>query len=140
MLIIVDYEHKVIWPYDLKTTSYNEWEFPKAIVKYRYHDQARLYWRNLRQNLDKDEYFKDFKLMDFKFVCINRVNCKPLVWTFDKTQEVGTIRVTIKSGYTYVWRDPYEIGKELNYYLTNNPELPMTVSEDNSIIDYLEKN
>jgi len=139
-LIIVDYERKIIWPYDLKTTSFNEWEFPRAIVKYKYHDQARLYWRNLRQNLDKDEYFKDFKLMDFRFICINRKNCLPLVWVFEKTQAVGTIKVTTKSGYTYVWRDPYEIGYELDYYLKNKPELPVNISNTNKIIDYLEEN
>lgn len=139
-LVICDYQNKLIWPYDLKTTSYNEWEFPKAIVKYKYHDQARLYWRNLRQNLDKDDYFKDFKLMDFRFVCINRKNCKPLVWVFEKTQTVGTITLKTKTGYVHTWRDPYEIGKELSEYLKDNPDFPMEITDDNSIIDYLENN
>ena len=139
-LVIVDYANKIIWPYDLKTTSFNEWEFPKAIVKYKYHDQARLYWRNLRQNLDADEYFKDFKLMDFRFICINRTNCKPLVWKFEKTQTVGTITFKTKSGYTYNWRDPYEIGKELDYYLNNQCEFPAEITNDNDIIKYLEEN
>lgn len=139
-LIYVDYANKVIWPYDLKTTSYNEWEFPKAIVKYKYHDQARLYWRNLRQNLDKNEYFKDFKLMNFRFVCINRKNCKPAIWEFEKTQALGTISFTTKSGYTYNWRDPYVIGNELNKYLNSNYEYPQNFLTVNSIVDYLENN
>jgi len=139
-LVICDYKNKRIYPYDLKTTSFNEWEFPKAIVKYKYHDQARLYWRNLRQNLDKDEYFKDFKLEDFRFVCINRKNCKPLVWKFEQTQTVGTITFKTKSGYTYNWRDPYEIGKELAYYLRHECAVPVEIDYDNDIIKYLENN
>lgn len=139
-LIICDYQNKVIYPYDLKTTSFNEWEFPKAIVKYKYHDQARLYWRNLRQNLDKDEYFKDFKLADFRFICINRKNCKPLVWRFEHTQTVGEIRIQTKSGYTHIWRDPYVIGKELNYYLKNDCEYPTEINDENGIVNYIENN
>ena len=139
-VIIVDYEKKIIWPIDLKTTSFNEWEFPKAIVKYKYHDQARLYWRNLRQNLDKDDYFKDFKLMNFRFVCINRHNCTPLLWEFEKSQASGTIRFSTKTGYIYNWRDPYEIGKELDYYLKNSCEFPTEITAVNNIVEYLENN
>ena len=139
-LVIVDYVNKIIYPYDLKTTSFNEWEFPKAIVKYKYHDQARLYWRNLRQNLDKDEYFKDFKLTDFRFICINRKNCKPVVWRFEKTQAVGDITIRTKSGYTYTWRDPYVIGAELNYYLKNECDYPAEINDENDIVNYIENN
>ena len=139
-LILVDYQSKIIYPYDLKTTSFNEWEFPKAIVKYKYHDQARLYWRNLRQNLDKDEYFKDFKLADFRFVCINRKNCKPVVWRFEKTQAVGDITIRTKSGYTHVWRDPYVIGAELDYYLKNECDYPAEINDENDIVQYIENN
>ena len=139
-LIIVDYENKMIYPYDLKTTSFNEWEFPKAIVKYKYHDQARLYWRNLVQNISKDEYFKDFKVDDFRFVCINRKNCKPLIWKFEKTRAVGEISVKTKSGYTHVWRDPYVIGAELHNYLESEYEYPIGTKDENNIVDYIENN
>ena len=33
--------------------------------------QARIYWRLIRQLMDKDEYFKDFTLKDFRFIVVN---------------------------------------------------------------------
>lgn len=136
-LLIVDYERKIIYPYDLKTSSHDEWEFPKSFTKYMYHNQARLYWRNIRQNLDKDDFFKDFLLDDYRFIVVNRKNRKPLVWRFRSTKTYGDLKIQTQTGYTYVWRDPYKIGEELRYYLNNTCELPIGITEDNDIVEYL---
>ena len=139
-LILVDYQEKVIYPYDLKTSSHDEWKFGESFTKWRYDLQARLYWRNIRQTLDNDDFFKDFRLENYSFIVVNRRNCKPLVWSFDKTKDLGTINITKKSGYTYVWRDPYTIGKELDYYLKNNCEFPVGIHDVNDLVTFIENN
>lgn len=135
--LLVDYDKKEIIPIDLKTSSHNEWDFPKSFVKYRYDIQAKLYWRIIKQNLLADEYFKDFKLLDWHFIVVNRNTCKPFVWKYNKTQSLGEVTFTTDSGYTFRWRDPYVIGKELNDYLTEKPEYPVYTKPVNDIIDYL---
>jgi hypothetical protein len=140
-LIVVDYNNKTIQPIDLKTSSHFEWEFHKSFTEWRYDIQARLYWRNIKQNIEKDEYFKDFKLLPYKFIVVNRVTLQPQVWDFTLTQAEGLLRLeTIRNG-VYLFRDPYTIGEELSYYL-NNPEckVPREMQKSNNIVDFLTKN
>lgn len=137
-LIMVDHDRKVVLPVDLKTSSHKEWEFFKSFKDWRYDIQARLYWRNIRQNMDKDDYYKDFKLLDYKFIVVNRRTLQPCVWEFKQTQEVGELKIANKWGTTYHFRDPYEIGAELRYYL-DHPELklPVEIKEVNDITQFL---
>lgn len=140
-LIVVDYNAKTIQPIDLKTSSHFEWEFHKSFVDWRYDIQARLYWRNIKQNIEKDEYFKDFKLLPYKFIVVNRVTLQPQVWDFPLTQAEGLLRLeTVRNG-VYLLRDPYTIGEELSYYLAN-PEckVPREMQKSNNIVDFLTKN
>ena len=125
-LIIVDYEDKVIYPYDLKTCSCPEWDFMSNFVKFHYFIQARLYWRLLKANLMADEYFKDFKLENFKFIVINKKTLTPLVWEFPLTQTRGTLI----DKYGNEHRDPFEIGKELQGYLNLRPRVPNGIDID----------
>ena len=135
--LVVIHSIKVIIPIDLKTSSSNEWEFYKSFVKWRYDLQARNYWRLIRQTLDKDEYYKDFVLEDYRFIVINRNNLKPLVWEFNQTTEIGTIDLTTKSGYNIHLRDPYEIGYELWTYLHKEHKYPIGTSSLNNIVDHI---
>ena len=139
-LIVVDHKNKTIQPVDLKTSSHFEYEFHKSFVDWNYHEQARLYYRIIKQNCEKDEYFKNFEILDYKFIVVNKKTLQPCVWTFKKTKEVGLI--TIKNKYTnksYNFRDPYDLGKELTYYLNNQDvKLPYDIKLDNDIIEYLE--
>lgn len=82
--------------------------------------QARLYWRIIRDNMDRDPYFKDFKLTDYKFIVINRKSLNPLVWTWRDTQTTGDI--TTVNG--VVLRDPFIIGSQLRRYLDETPKVP----------------
>lgn len=127
-LIIVDYEDKIIYPYDLKTMGTGEWNFEDNFMKYHYYIQARLYWRVLRDNLDRDPYFKDFKLENFKFIVINRVSLTPLIWEFPLTKEYGTL-ISDKGEEI---KDPFDIGKELRSYLDNRPRVPKGINEDST--------
>ena len=89
--------------------------------------QARLYWRIIRHNLDKDEYFKDFKLANYKFIVVNRRTLTPLVWEFKDTTTLGTLYFGKNN--QIEMRDPEEIGKELSYYLSLRPKVPINIYE-----------
>lgn len=118
--VVVDYENKVIYPIDLKTSSAPEWEFEKSFVKWHYLIQAIIYHKLLRTNLDKDPYFKDFKLDDYRFIVVNAKTLTPLVWKFPLTQERGPF---IDSDGNE-WPDPFMLGAELQEYLNLRPQVP----------------
>lgn len=123
-LAIVDHENKRIIPCDLKTSSHREYEFPESFIQWQYQIQARLYYRLLRQAMDNDDYFKDFKLCKYRFIVVNNVdNPNPLVWVFEQTEDSGDIIIGDK-----VFRDPEVIGEELSYYLKESPQVPIGVS------------
>ena len=131
MLICVDHKNKIVYPCDLKTSSHREYDFPLSFQQWHYQCQARLYWRLIKQTMDKDDYFKDFKLADYRFIVVNNVdNPVPLVWVFGLTQALGSITIGNRE-----FRDPQTIGEELSYYLENRPQVPLgiTVDKPNSI-------
>lgn len=119
-LIVVDYERKIIYPIDLKTSSHTEWDFEESFCQWNYMIQARLYWRIIRANLLKDDYFKDFSFENYRFIVVNKNTLTPLVWEFPLTKSVGTL--VDDNGKEY--RDPFEIGKELQGYLDCKPQVP----------------
>jgi hypothetical protein len=138
-LIIVNHKEKWVKPVDLKTSSHTEWDFYKSFIEWNYQIQARLYWAIIRQNMDKDEYFKDFKLLDYDFIVVNKRTLTPLVWNCPFTQAQGTLRFGNNS--QIEMRSPFEIGKELNSYLTSRPKVPMGINETgtNNLKDWLNK-
>lgn len=119
-LLIVFHDKKLVVPIDLKTSSKPEWDFYKSFIEWGYETQARLYWRLIRYNMDKDDYFKDFTLADYRFIVINKRTLIPLVWVFESTQKTGDI--ILKDG--TILRDPFIIGEELNGYLANKSTVP----------------
>lgn len=122
-LIIVDYEEKKVYPIDLKTSGHKEWDFQDSFEQWSYMIQARLYWRILKANLSNDSYFKDFTLEDYRFIVVNNDSLTPLVWEFPLTRTEGTL--IDKEGKEY--RDPFEIGKELQHYLNFRPKVPIGI-------------
>lgn len=78
--IIVDHKNKTIQPIDLKTTGKNEEEFEASFLSWSYWIQANMYSQILLWNIERDEYFKDFTILPFIFVVINRYNRTPLAW------------------------------------------------------------
>lgn len=135
-LLIVDYEKKIVYPYDLKTSSGCEWDFEEHFIQWGYNWQARLYWRLLRANMNADPYFKDFELKNFKFIVVNKKTLTPLVWEFPLTKEFGTL--VDKEGNEY--RDPFTIGEELQRYLALRPTVPVGIEKDGvNIINCLKK-
>lgn len=134
-LIIVDHENKVIIPCDLKTSSKKEWKFYKSFIDWGYWIQAQLYWYIIRQNLDKDEIYKDYKLLDYVFIVISRNSKMPLVWTYPDTQVITDCIYGSKK--QYICRNWRNIVKELHYYMTHSSEYPIGIGEMNDIKNWL---
>lgn len=137
--LIVDHERKLIIPVDLKTSSKYEWDFHKSFLDWHYFTQARLYWRIIRANLDKDPYFKDFTLVDYKFIVINKRTLTPLVWNFVNTQSIGELHLG-KDGQIVI-RDPFTIGEELSKYLLDKPTVPNGINlvKPNNLEEWINK-
>jgi len=137
-LLVVDYANKIIYPIDLKTSSHYEWDFYKSFVEWNYQIQARLYWRIIRNNLDRDPYFKEFTLADYRFIVVNKTSLMPLVWEFSDTTTRGTIIVG-KSTHPIELRDPEDIGNELRTYLAERPKVPfgIMIGGTNNLSDWL---
>lgn len=133
-LAVVDYEEKKIIPCDLKTSGHHEWDFQDSFLQWKYLVQSMLYWRILKANLMNDPYFKDFTLENYRFIVVNKESLTPLVWEFPLTKMTGTL--VDKNGNEY--RDPFEIGKELQSYLNFRPQVPKGIDKDGiNIIDCL---
>lgn len=126
--IIVFHNKKLVVPVDLKTSSKTEWDFYKSFLEWNYAIQARLYWRLIRNTMDKDPYFKDFKLAPYKFIVVNKRTLTPLVWNFESTEYMGDLVMGKDNQFTL--RDPYTIGTELNHYLKDNPKVPIKINDD----------
>ena len=125
-LAVVDYEEKKIYPIDLKTSGHREWDFQDSFEQWSYMIQARLYWRILKANMSNDPYFKDFTLEDYRFIVVNKESLTPLVWEFPLTRAKGTL--VNNEGKEF--RDPFEIGKELQGYLNFRPTVPVGIDKD----------
>lgn len=125
-LLIVDYEKKVIIPCDLKTSSHVEWEFEDSFKTWRYMIQARLYWNIIRANLNKDDYFKDFALANYRFIVVCRKTVTPLVWKFPYSNIQGSLIDSEGNEY----KDPISIGVELRKYLDLRPAVPNNIYQN----------
>lgn len=131
--LIVYHNTKEIQPIDLKTSckkSDREWDFPSHYIEWGYQIQNRLYARILQDVISKDEYFKDFKILPYKDIIIFRGSDTPLVWDIPFTFEKGTLYFGKNN--QIEMRDPEDIGKELSYYLSSSPKVPIGINEFNS--------
>lgn len=131
---IVLHDKKLIIPIDLKTScSCEEDEFYFNFLQWHYQLQARLYSRILRANLDKDDYFKDFTILNYRFIFCNKDSCSPLVWEFKETHSKGTLYY---GRYKQIgFPDPEDLGKELYLFFSSGqkPEEPLIA--DRNLLD-----
>ena len=136
-LVFVNHMTKTIYPIDLKTSSHTEWDFFKSFIEWGYQIQARLYWRLLKKAIENDTFYKDYTLANYRFIVINKKTLTPLVWEFPDTQKVGTLYYGKNK--QIEMRDPFDVGKELTYYLTSNPIVPNGIDllGENNLITWL---
>lgn len=136
---IVIHNKKLIIPIDLKTSSHKEWDFAESFNQWLYMIQGRLYARILKDNIEKDDYFKDFIIAPYKFIVVNRYTLTPLVWNFEDTFTYGDL--TYGRNTQYIYRDPFTIGEELHNYLKDRPKVPngININKPNSLKEWLNK-
>lgn len=131
---IAIHDKKLIIPIDLKTScSCEEKDFYFNFLQWHYQLQARLYSRILRTNLDKDDYFKDFTILNYRFIFCNKDSCSPLVWEFKETHSKGTLYY---GRYKQIgFPDPEDLGKELYLFFSSGqkPEEPLIA--DRNLLD-----
>ena len=135
-LIIVDHDKKIIIPCDLKTSYKEEWNFWKSFIEWRYYIQANLYSEIIRQNIEKDEYFKDFKIMDYRFIVICNRTRVPLVWEWPYTKT--EVDFALNNTKFTNWRG---IVKQLDYYLKSKTPVPEDIvqNEPNNLAHFILK-
>ena len=140
-LIICDHKNKELILCDLKTSGHEEYSFASSFLTWNYSYQARLYARVIAENIKKDPYFKDFKLSNYRFIVVNKTTLTPLVWEFPYTFTKGDIRLETRNGYIKILKDPENIGKELSYYLSSRPNVPIGINEvgTNNIVEWINK-
>ena len=136
-LIIVDHKNKEIQPVDLKTSGHPEWEFPKSFIQWRYDIQSRLYWRIINEVIKANEDYKDYKVLPYKFIVVNKETLTPLVWDFEDTEKMGTLYYGKNKEIECTY--PFELGEELSRYLQEQHKVPIGIStyDSNSIIEWL---
>lgn len=136
-LLLVDHEKMIVYPIDLKTSHKPEWDFFKSFIEWKYDFQARLYWRIIRDNMDRSPVFKDYKLANYKFIVVNKNTLTPLVWEFTDTKKTGTLHYG--KDRQIEMRDPEDVGTELYSYLSSRPDVPLGIKKDthNDLIDWI---
>ena len=139
-LLVVDHNKKIIYIKDVKTTGDQEYQFAKSFMKWQYWMQAQIYTYILKQNLAKDEYFKDFKVLDFGFLVINKTNKIPLNWVFNQANCENDLVIEGKTRNVYLpnWR---QYAVDLDCYLKLRPKTPKNISpiKENSITEALKE-
>lgn len=136
-LLLTNHVNKTVYPVDLKTSGHAEWDFPESFIQWNYQIQARLYWRIIRANMNKDPFWKEYNLADYRFIVVNKFTLTPLVWEFSDTQKEGTL---IYGKYHNIeCRDPFDIGKELNIYLSSDNRTPLGINlvSENDLVNQL---
>ena len=114
MFDILKCNHKEKWirPIDLKTTGSGVELFTKSFMEYCYWIQGSSYPSILEIAILKDDYFKDFKILSFQFLVINKNSLSPLIWEMDY-EEVFEF---IKTKYEVSWMSLLE---DANWHLQN---------------------
>lgn len=82
--MIVDEENKVIYPYDLKSTSDSPVDFRKSYYKYRYDIQGSLYSKVLQEN------YPNYRIANFTFVVVQLgKNTRPMLFEMSEAELEG---------------------------------------------------
>lgn len=127
-LALVDEKNLTIQPIDLKTSSHFEWDFPQSFLQWSYAIQARLYTRILADNTKRDSIFKNYKILPYLFIVVNKKTLTPLVWRYNDSSKYGDI--AYGKNHEFVCRDPFDIAEELSFYLNNKVTVPKDIKKD----------
>jgi len=132
-IIYVDYDKRIIIPFDLKTTSKNEEDFEEACQDWYYDIQATLYWDILNRVLKADDYFKDFELHPFTFIPINKDNLTPQLFTYIDN---GKVFADYKGNKHLTW---HKLLDEVKWHIETgnfNYHRRTVLQDGNNVIDF----
>ena len=137
-LIVVDHKNKTIQPIDLKTSGHPEWDFFHSFLAWNYQIQARLYWRIIQYNVINSEDFRDYKVLPYLFIVVNKTTLTPLVWKFEDTTAYGTLYYGKNK--QIECKDPFDLGEDLSFYLSTRPAVPkeININNENSLVKWLQ--
>lgn len=113
--VIILHDAKIIVPVDLKTTGKDEHEFKKSFIDWRYYLQSSLYTKILKDIISRDEYFKDFTILPYEFLVVNKNNLTPLVYKYNFNHYDGDLI----DNYGNKLKGVKTLITELNYHIKN---------------------
>lgn len=111
--IKINHKEKWIQVYDLKTTGKDEEKFEESFDSWNYWIQAGLYQDVIDLITIADDYFSKFDLLPFKFIVINKMNLKPIVWDIVDYRHIG---IQVLKKYGVKWQT---LLKDANWHLQN---------------------
>lgn len=111
--IKINHKEKWIQVYDLKTTGKDEEKFEESFDSWNYWIQAGLYQDVIDLITIADDYFSKFDLLPFKFIVINKMNLKPIVWDIVDYRHIG---MQVLKKYGVKWQT---LLKDANWHLQN---------------------
>ena len=117
-IIVEDSKNKFLLPIDLKTTSHNEENFDLSIQDWYYDLQATKYSYILRQVCSQDDKYKDYKILPFCFLPINKFNLSPQFYEYkDSIHDLQKTFIDYKGQTHYPW---YEYLQKTRWHFNNN--------------------
>lgn len=138
-MIRVDHNKKTVLPIDLKTSFKKEWNFYESFIQWGYWIQAQLYWFIIRQNMDNHPLYKDYELLDYRFIVVSNYSRKPLVWEYKETKVETDCYYGNNPIAKIVCKNWRGIVEELHFYMTHKPPYPKGICDINDIIYWLNR-
>lgn len=141
-MVEVDHKNRTIQPWDIKTSADPAFKFDEQFVKFRYDIQANLYDDMLRVVISKDEDYRSYKVLPFKFMDISRSDKVPVVWEYDTTAWSQSDGLSFTSGdKTYQFKDYRKLLDEILEYEKSDAIVPKYISTTgpNDILKILNK-
>lgn len=130
--VIIDHNKKIVYPYDIKTSS-NLHEFKESYIKYRYFRQASYYTWLLKKWL-REGGWVGYTIAPFKFIVASTVGEGAYIYECSANDLQASIfgKSTKKLEFQYGWKDLLD---DICWHIQNNKwDYPRMVYENNGII------
>ena len=108
----VNHKKRTILPIDLKTSGKSSELFEKSFLDWAYWIQGGSYSAGLNKIISEDDYFKNFEILPFQFLVINKNDLCPLIWEMNIND---TVKFTVEN-YGCNWRG---LLNSANWHLRN---------------------